>query len=556
MNKKEIRIMSIRRAFALAVMTAAAGCSHGAGSPSLPAASSPMTDNAATSNVASNHRAIVKAKLVIKVPAKKHHRRGRHPAYVSPATASLQYAVDGGATQKVAISASNPACTVVGAISYLQCAIDLNLAVGTHTLSFVTLDANGIALSANTNVSDKVVSGVANQIPVVLGGDAASILVEPLDQYVTGSQSTGFSIVGHAPKAFSIVTLDADRNIIVGPGAPEPAVQATPANMTMSAPAPSTPNIWTFTSTFNATSAAPGLSALSITATPVPNSEGVQITASSEFNLYQPAVVFVNSCTSACTIGAFDEQGNAQTLPVGAFPNLPVAIGAMTYDPNNGWIYVTGLDNTVKAYDSQGNQQTLTGTFPNVASPYGIVFDSSNKLLYVTNLGASSPANAVTAYDEQGNQQTLTGSWANASGPRGIAYDPHTNWLYLCDSTSTVTAYDAQGNQQTLAAFSFNSLQYLKYAFGIAYANGWLFVTTQQYQALAFDGQGRGEENVGGLKMAQGLAYDPNDGYMYVADNTLNTVRAYDVFSASSAPVTLTGAFPGLTNIQDVVVAP
>jgi hypothetical protein len=536
------------RAFALVLLAATAACSQGAGSPALPSASNPI----ATDAVASNHRRVAKATLVIRVPRKKHHRRGGHPSYVSPSTASLEYEIDNGPQQTIALSTSNPACTVVGPISYLQCAIDMSLTLGKHSFNFSAIDAKQNVLSANARVTYTVTPGIVNHIPVILGGLASSFAVAPLSPYVGGSQSAGFNIYGSASKAFSIVPLDVDGNFIIGPGAPQPVVQATPANTTMNTPSPSSPNVWTFTSTFTATNpAVPSQSTLSVSATPVPDGIGAVVTASVPLNLYQPWL-YVNSCTSSCTIGAYDEQGNAKTLPAGSFPNLPLSFGAMTYDAHDGFVYVTGLDtNSATAYDPLGNQQTLSGSFPNIASPYGITFNPSNNWLYVTNIGASSPSSAVTAYDEQGNQQMIAGAWANTNGPTGIAYDPLTSWLYVATSASTVTAYDGQGNQQTVSgAFTLSGG-----GFGIAYDNnnGWFYVTARGSTATAFDGQGSQQATAGGMTEAQGVTYDPYDGFVYVVDGAVSKVFAYDQMGNAQ---TLTGAFAGLSGSQSVVVIP
>ncbi len=56
--------------------------------------------------------------------------------------------------------------------------------------------------------------------------------------------------------------------------------------------------------------------------------------------------------------------------------------------------------NSVTVYDEDGHQIAVTGTFPNLRFPTGIIFDAVNKHLYVAN--ALVPNNAA-AYDEEGS---------------------------------------------------------------------------------------------------------------------------------------------------------
>jgi len=111
-------------------------------------------------------------------------------------------------------------------------------------------------------------------------------------------------------------------------------------------------------------------------------------------------------------------------------------------------LYVTNfLNNTITAYDQNGNQITTSGTFPNLNQPQGIAFDSSNGDLYVVNTGSST----VTEYDESGDQITPLGGFPNVNAANSITYDSSNGHLYvmnnpsgdgnLCES-NCVTEYD------------------------------------------------------------------------------------------------------------------
>ncbi|HTW85149.1 MAG TPA: hypothetical protein VMD91_13855 [Candidatus Sulfotelmatobacter sp.] len=154
----------------------------------------------------------------------------------------------------------------------------------------------------------------------------------------------------------------------------------------------------------------------------------------------------------AGTVRAYNEQGSQQTLS-GTFPGLsfPEAIG---YDPDNGLLYVS-QDSAILAFDQNGNPQSTSGGFPNLtAAPTGITYDTGNRLLYVSNEGYQRNigqfVNTVTAYDAQGDQQPLSGGFPNLYNPISIAYDAANGLIYVVNEYS-INAYDAQGNQQTLS---------------------------------------------------------------------------------------------------------
>ena len=229
------------------------------------------------------------ARIVITVPPRTH--AGRHRSrYISPATATLTFSIDGVAQTPVSLLPNGPNCQVAGAIGYLTCGVNVSLKPGRHTFSFSTLDANGTVLSANTQIVSTIVAGLANTIAVTLGGIAMSFAVYPPNvPQVTSVEGGGFAVYGKKPLAFSIVPLDADRNAILGPGAPQPVVSAAPAGMTMQTPSPASPNLWTFTSTYAPTDpSAAKISAISVSATPVPNSGGTTLSATIPLSLYVP----------------------------------------------------------------------------------------------------------------------------------------------------------------------------------------------------------------------------------------------------------------------------
>ena len=488
--------------------------------------------------------------LAIKVPPRPRCRVCLRPAYVSPATATLAYSIDGGTPVDVSLSASSPACaTVHGA---LLCTVPIAAAPGDRTFSFQTLDSQSHVLSANTDVPFAVRAGARNKLSVTLGGVAASLAVNaPHTPEVTGTQAGGYTIYGNAPLAFTIEALDADGYAIVGTGAPQPAVSPLPAGITVATPAPTALQTWTLTSTYAATDPTTSQqTTLAVVATPVPNSGGSNVQVTIPVTLWQPWLYVTNNNGK---ILAYNEDG-AQQTPSGSFPNLQGPRG-IAYDTHNGLLYVADYTgNAVLAYDRTGHQHTLpNGAFAGLTHPKGIAFDSHNDLLYV-----ASSYGGVNAFDEAGAAQTLSGSFAGLNDPYGVTYDPHNGLLYVTNDQGAppVTAYDEQGNEQTLAGTWSPSSS----TGSIAYdsANHELFVSTLLPAdggpgAWAFDEQGNVTvaSAFHGTIEPFGIRYDPHRDGIFIVDSA-GKIPLYDPAGKKLA----VNAWTNLFGPQDAVVVP
>jgi hypothetical protein len=565
--------MNATRYLALGLLFGLAACSQG-GSSAVPAT--------ATTLAASQQRHTVHAKLVIKVPReRKRHRRGH---YVSPATASLAYSIDGAAQTPVIVATSNPNCSVAGQ-TYLQCAIPFTVAPGAHTFAFTARDSNGAALSANTNYPFTVKVGTANILAVTLGGVAASLAVLPANTLaVSGSQYGGFRVVGNAPQKFDIVPMDIDGNIIVGPGAPQPVVAATPASMTVTAAPSSAPNTWTLTSTYTtaADPTVPRASKLSVSATPVPNSGGTTITASIPLALYQPWIYVGDDVTG--NVLAFDEQGNAKPLPkpiVGL--NEPIGL---VYDPHNGLVYVASnstiassacTTNCITAYQPDGTPYAFSAPTPfgSSAGPGGLAFDPLTNDIYVDYIPITGGgAGSVAAFDEQGNAVALSGTFPGVSSSYALARDSNTDWFYVANcAPPAVNAYSSQGVAKTLPAA--DPFPNVGNADGITFDpnNNWFYVdncvtgpsSTPAGPGggfTAYDEDGNQHTLTGdpqGIPQGWGITFDPYDDLLYVAADDNGNVSSQKIytFDERGTQQTLGGsAFPGLTWPTQIVVVP
>ncbi len=544
---------------ALSLLFGAAACSGGNPSPLPGGAAHPPQSSG------------VLGRLVIKVPPK--NRSPHRSRYVSPATASLAYSIDGVAKTPVVIGTSNPNCAVVGQ-NYLQCIITFSLAPGRHTFSFTAKDASGEPLSGNTNYAFTVKRGVANDLTVTLGGIAASIVVIPEKSLaVSGSQYSGFTIVGNSPQKFDIVAMDIDHDLIVGPGAPYPFVAATPSSMTVQPAASTAPNRVTLTSTYTTASdpTQPHASSLIVTATPVPNSGGTTVSTTIPLTLFQPWIYVADDVSGE--ILAYDEKGNQKTLPH-PITGLGSAYG-LVYDGHNGVLYATSYDQrAVKAFRPDGSPYALgaVAPFAGLSGPSGIEFDLLNDDIYVVNYAGTG---SVAAFDEQGNAQTLSGTFAGVSDSYAVTYDPNQDWFYIANcspgSAGAINAFTPQGNAQTLTGNGGAPFPNLLNPSGTAYdsSNERVYVNNYKYpfaygNIVAYDSQGNQQTLPGNPDMIPtgwGIAYDPYDGFLYAAvDGYLNSapliMPTVWVYGEDGTKQATAGSFPNLAYPSGIAAVP
>jgi hypothetical protein len=551
--------MNAIRCLALGLLFGLAACSQ-TGNPVVPG----------TPGAAPQHRSSVRAHLVINVPREpKRHRRAR---YVSPATASLAYSIDGIVQTPVPVATSNPNCTVAGQ-TYLQCSIAFRVAPGPHTFSFTAKDSNGVPLSANTNFPFTVRTGVANALAVTLGGIAASLAVLPANSLaVSGSQYGGFRIVGNAPQKIDIVPMDVDGNIMVGPGAPHPVVAATPVSMTVGTAPSSAPNTWTLTSTYTTAPdpTVPRASKLTISATPVPNSGGATVTTSIPLALYQPWIYVEDTVHD--NVLAYDEQGNAKPL-TNPISGLGEPTGLL-YDPHNGLIYVSSNNfgacttNCITAYQPNGTSYAFSSATPfaGAAGPGGLAFDPLSNDIYIDYY--ANPGGSVAAFDEQGNAATLGGTFPGISASYALAHDSNEDWFYAANcSPAAVNAYTSQGAAKALTGNGGSPFPHLTNPDGITFDQNtnWFYIDNcdpTNGTITAYDEEGNQQTLTGnpqGIRQGWGITFDPYDNLLYVAndDNGSLVTPKVTVYDERGTHQTLTGrAFPGLNWPAQIVVVP
>ncbi len=182
----------------------------------------------------------------------------RAPKYISPATQSIavSFTPAGGGTpltfDQNLTTAANPNCTA-SLTSSLICQVSFALPAGSYTASFTTYDGllsgttpTGNVLSANQTMPVTLALGQANAIDVTLYGVPASIVFVPQSSPRLTVDGTGaYTLTSCFPSEnMTVLALDADGNVIVGPGAPSATLTSQSSAVTVGSTTPASPNVF------------------------------------------------------------------------------------------------------------------------------------------------------------------------------------------------------------------------------------------------------------------------------------------------------------------------
>ncbi len=495
----------------VALSLALVGCGGGAGgAAALPGAGGvhPTTD----------------ARVVITVPQRTGTAAGsRAPAYVSPSTQSLTVAIDGGAPTAQNLTPTSPNCSVGGPLSALTCTVPIAATAGSHTFTLSTYDALGGAgnkLSTNT-VAQTIVANQTNSINVTLAGVPASLLVSPLGSGVgvSGSITSGLQLAGTLSVPFSVTTLDADGNFIIGPGAPTLAASITGASSGSGiaiAPNASNPN------EFTVSAQTLGTGTLAVTATPIVAAAGAPLSA----NVPLTFVSLTTTVAGAAFSSGFVDGTGTTALFSGD--------SGIAYDSATGDLYVTDTSNCAFRSVSPGNGNANSGTVVTLAgsgpagcgladgtgtaarfnNPVGDAYDAANGYVYVTDLTNCAIRQVALGSGVAGSGTVVTVAGGGACGfadgtgpaakflnPAGIAYDPTNADLYVTDNANCTVRQIFPGNGTAGSA---------------------AVVTLAGSTTCGFtDGTGPAAQ----FKNPASIAYDPVNGDLYVTDNGNCAVR-------------------------------
>jgi hypothetical protein len=431
----------IRSSVAALAALVIAGCSSGASS--LPRVT---PQNAAPHGTAT----AAAASFVIKIPQDSANVQGaRRTSYVSPATQSIQITVSPGPAQinvEADLTPTNPHCTVPQAISYLTCSVPLALAAGTYSANFVTYDKPGGAggtgrkLSETDGVAFTVSGNGGDQIGVTLGGipAALSVTAAPASagRVIVPAGFAQIGIAGRRPQSLAVDVLDADGNVIVGPGsAPISVTSSDPSVISVTPPTAQQPG--TIPVRVVKFSAAP--ITLSFTATPPSSSNAGPVTLA--LTTQTLPELFVTD-TGAHVRAYADVQGVAVPVPADDITVSGAQIPNVDITAANAKGEILALDfgnNVVKTY-SPGTPGVIAGTkIRYSASDFvnGIAVDAAGSVYLF-----DQSAETISAY-APGNS---TPNWTIPTGFGGVAgftYDAQRNALWLGTGTAVV-GYDVQ----------------------------------------------------------------------------------------------------------------
>lgn len=528
--------------FLLSFAVAAAACSNDA----TPVPGVPQTAGA-------HARRHITVRFSLRVPPRV---RGRRSHYVSPATKSVSIKIDAGSPVIFAIEASQSYCSNLAGV--LACTLNVPVSSsGAHTFTIYSYDgagATGRKLAAAVNFPYTVPNGATSvTIPLTMGGIPAGLAIVPAGvPQIIGTQLTGFSIYGKTPAPFSVVATDADGDYIVGPGAPSVSLSVPNGSPLIISPGLSNaPNLFTLISTYSATSPTlPSTLTLTASAAAVPVTGGSRVTATTTLSLYTPWIYVTNGTGSSIT--AYDEQGNKQSVPAGAFSGLSNPVG-ITYDLHNGYLYVSNRTGMVglsqfdalgtTVYPYGGTTPPAGGTTSGIAYAPGFDFlfagepSQSQVAIFLPTLfqppvatGAFLMSNAnsvaysavleevfvtgatgltqISAFSPTGSLLSTPGGFPGLNAVSSIAFDDHNVQLYATNNKlGTILAFDSLGNA----------------------------VTTSFPQVTA----------------PSAVMYDPFSGNVYVGTST--GVTAYD---EGGNPVTLSGNWANASSITSMAVVP
>ena len=499
---------------------ALSGCGGGSRLVTLPNTARALLPNGSLTN----------ARVVIHIPARQTlAAAARNPQYISAATHSVTIGVDSSTPTVQNLTPTSPNCSTGG--GELTCIVSIVATISAHVFTFKTYDqinAGGAALSVNS-LSQTLVANSLNDVNITLAGipTALSITAVPSPSIV-GSSASGFQFVSAMTQTLVVNALDADGNIMLGPGAPVLAANATSVQAGSAIvvnPVAGNPN------EFTVGSSGLGSATFSASATPTSALAGAPIVAAAA----------LSSTTLTTTLaGKLNQSGFVDGTNSGALFNSPSSV---TYDPLTSDLYVADSSNFVI------RQTTIAGVVTTIAGAgtpgfadgtgasakfsggqVGITYAANTATLYVDDwnncaIRALTPAGAVTtiagAFPPGGPVcGYLDGNGTNArvSGSNGITYDSNNGSLYITDANCAIRQVSTSGTVTTIAG-----------AYPVATCG-------------SVDGIGTAAR-FGNVK---GIAYDSSDGALYVIDASYCTIRrvttlgVVTTFAGSTGSCTLT----------------
>jgi hypothetical protein len=407
------------------------------------------------STPAAGHTAGTAAALSIVVPSAKGSATAstvRRPQYVSPSSSQLQVAVNGGTASTYGLTPATPGCSVVS--GNLTCTFSIAAPPGTDAFTLTLTDSSGSVLSKNI-VNATLTAGASTPVDVTLAGIPASVRAVPAaNAGIEGSATPSYHIPGLLPQNIELQALDADGNVIIGPGAPAigaPTVSSGSAYATVASAHTTDPNAYIITPAVGA-----GGQTVSITASAqsIPLNDGstsAPVSTSTNFT-YTPAIAvasgfFVNiySVETGKQVGQFKAcPGNCGTVIANGIATDPSGNIYASYSLIGGISIGHGVTEFLAGTTTPSR---VLGSANGVTGPGPIAVDQ-NGMLYVGNAASGFfPHRTAASIAEFAPGATtpkykITGS--SIVNLQGLAVDA-SGKVYLAQSSS-ITVY-GPGNQ-------------------------------------------------------------------------------------------------------------
>jgi hypothetical protein len=448
------------RITAVAAIGALAACSGGGGS-AVPPSTHAMTAPAAPAGA-------TRAALTVVVPrpgASAGSSTRRMPRYVSPSSAALQVAVNGAAATTYGLTPQSPGCVVQA--GNLTCTFAIAAPVGSDTLALTLVDGAGSVLSRNV-VTATLAAGATTPVAVTLAGVPASVVVVPGANAVVDSTTAPYRAPGLFPQPVEVEPLDADGNIIIGPGAPTiTSVSVTSGAAYASIASANTTDPAAYRLTPVDATAGGKTVQISATVQGVPLADGTtsQPLTNTTAYLFTPAIalaggpfVSIYSVESHAPITHFSVCGGGCSLTIAtgiqsdAKGNLYALYATFSGLTHNTTVDVFPPGRTSPSY-VLGTSQGLYGTAAIAVKPDGTLYAANagnggfHQVHHPSGIAIFAPGTTT------GPTSTIGGT---TTTPQGIAVDAAGN-IFLGDQTGTISEYPP-GSQTASATLSDPSL--------------------------------------------------------------------------------------------------
>jgi hypothetical protein len=471
----------------------------------------------------------------------------RTPKFVSPSTQSITFSVDGGvaSTQNLAASATNCSTSNGG----VRCSVPLTgLAAGSHSLVLSTFDGTnggGNTLGGGL-IAFTVVANQANVVSGVIGGVATGAALVPLNGAFAGSFSQGYTLAwnGH-PVTVLAEALDADGNVIVGPGAPSIAMSS--GNTSFSVTAASAANTSTI-SIANVTSG-PSKAVLGqiFVAVTLAGGSTPALNFQTTLSVVEPTLY---ALLDTGKVVAFDENGDVLAHPnaadgINVVSNVAIAYAA----PTTSLIGMTSTSIVTFNFsgENQSNTVALGAVTPQAAvftwdpgSDTGFGFDTTSNKLFSVGPGVHSGSTTLLGAAQSNPYIALTSSEQSFGSSGDVLYAAtlHTLGLVGLDgSTGSVFSQPPIGPISGLCYDPVHQFLFASGALGVGLISNSLLVPTSGFS---------------GVPGPSAIACSPYNGFVYVAGAGDSAVHVFN----ENGVLQFTFSLPAGTAATQLVLAP